>query len=139
MILKSIETAYKNFKERNFDKIYWCIDLHGTCLKNTYNETEFVWINQDVVEALKLISSRKECALIIWSSSHEKYISNVNDFFKKHNIQIDYINQNPEVENTKTGCFDKKFYLSIGVDDKFGFVPEVEWNDIINFYKNICD
>lgn len=134
MILKSIETAYSNFHSRGFDKIYWCIDLHGTCLKNNYNSNELTWLNEDVVEALKIISSRKECRIIIWSSCHENYIPKVREFFKIHSIKIDYFNENPEISNTTTGCFTDKFYFSIGVDDKFGFAPETEWRNIIDFY-----
>lgn len=51
------------------------------------------------------------------------------DFLRSRGISVHYANENPEVGNTATGNFDRKFYFSVVVDDKAGFDPS-EWEDI---------
>ena len=50
-------------------------------------------------------------------------------------IKIDYVNDNPEVKNTDIQCFDKKLYFNVGIDDRFGFNPKIDWVNVIFWYK----
>ena len=135
-IIKAIERAYQIKEERNWDTIYWCIDLHGTCIKSNYVSGEYEWINEDAKQCLQLIASLFESKIIIWSSCYSKEWKDLCSFFNKHNVAISWINSNPNIENTETGCFDDKFYFSVGIDDKFGFDSETDWREIYEYLNN---
>jgi hypothetical protein len=47
--------------------------------------------------------------------------------FLDDGIKFDYINENPEVENTHLQNFEEKLYMNVGLDDKFGFDGENDW------------
>lgn len=135
-LIKAIERAYKIKEERNWDTIYWAIDLHGVCLKSNYENNSFEWINEDAKECLQLIRSLKESKLIMWTSSFFDVQEEALEFFDLHDIYFDYGNQNPEISNTKTGCFDNKFYFSVLLDDKAGFDPDIDWREIYEYLNN---
>jgi hypothetical protein len=69
--------------------------------------------------------------LILWSSCHPEEYSAIIGFLEQHGIAVDYFNENPEIENTPSGNFEKKFYFSILLDDKAGFDPETDWDEIL--------
>jgi len=135
-IIKAIERAYQIKEERNWDTIYWAIDLHGTCLKSNYISGEYEWINEDVKQTLQLIQSLSESAIIFWSSCYPKEQLDIINFCHNSAIQVHYFNSNPEINNSKTGCFDEKFYFSILLDDKAGFDPDTDWKLIYEYLKN---
>jgi hypothetical protein len=135
MITKSIQRAYDVMAARNWDTIYWAIDLHGVCFASTYSKGNYQFINDDCLVALKLISSKPENRLILWSSCYPEEYQPIINFFKAHDIPILGFNENPLEKNTHSGCFDTKFYFSILLDDKAGFDPAVDWQNIIEFYK----
>ena len=41
------------------------------------------------------------------------------------------IEKNPEVGNTSFQNFEAKLYFNVGIDDKFGFEPEIDWIKVI--------
>ena len=135
-IIKSIERAYSLLQERNWDTIYWAIDLHDTCIKSNYVSGEYEWINEDVVKCLQLISNLPNRVMILYSSTYPEEAFKILEFFSNHKIYINYFNNNLSVENTKTGCFDIKFYFSVLLDDKAGFDPETDWKLIYEYLKS---
>ena len=135
-IVKSIKRAYSILLERNWDKVYWCIDLHGVCLKSTYNENDNVFYNDSALKTLQLISSLPESVIILWSSCHYDEQSRVRQLFNDNDINVKYFNENPEISNTLTGDFTNKFYFSILLDDKAGFDPDEDWELIYKYLKN---
>jgi hypothetical protein len=132
MIAKAIQRAYKTMRERNWDTVYWAIDLHGVCLKSNYDNGGYTWINDATVAGLLAISMRPESKIILWSSCHDHEKQAIIDFFAQHGIKVAHFNTNPDEQNTKTGCFDQKFYFSVLLDDKAGFDPDVDWYGVIN-------
>lgn len=130
MIQDAINKAYAQMKERKWNRIYWAIDLHGTCFKCNYVPRTYEWFNDDVVETLKYIQSLPESEIILWSSCYHNEQVNIIEFFKANGINIGYFNQNPYILNTLSGCFNQKFYFSILVDDKAGFDPDTDWKII---------
>lgn len=138
-IITAIQRAYNLLLERNWDKIYWMIDLHGVCFKSNYKKAEYNWINDDVLETLKQIQSYPECEIILWSSCHIDEQFRIIDFFGIHGIDIPFqqFNNNPFVVSTETGCFDEKPYFSVLIDDKAGFEPETDWKIVSNKLKEI--
>lgn len=137
MIENAVRRAYQVMKERNWDSIYWAIDLHSTCIKSNYVNGEYEWINKDAKKCLQYISSLEESKIILWSSIYSKEILSVWDWFENQNIYVEDFNNNPYVNNTKTGCFNKKFYFSILLDDKAGFEPDTDWKVILETLKSI--
>ena len=134
-IIKAIDNAYLKMNLRNWDTIYWAVDLHGVCLKSNYKNNRYEWINEQAKEALQLISRLPESNIILWSSVHHFEITQISVFFAKNNIQVAGFNQNLYEENTEVSCFDEKFYFSVLLDDKAGFDPDTDWQLIIDNLK----
>lgn len=135
MIVKAIEKAYKKMHERNWDKIYYSIDLHDVCLKSNYESGGYEFFNKKAKEGLYMLSNLEESVLIAWSSCHPGEHSDILDFFEAHDIHFSYFNENPLEPSTKTGDFTDKFYFSVLIDDKAGFDPDIHWQEIIDHFK----
>ena len=131
MISKAIDRAFDTMIKRGWDKIYWAIDLHGVCLKSNYESGGYSFINDKVLPGLKAIQDLDESRIILWSSCHNHEKPAIIKFFSDNGINVHYFNENPEEKSTKTGCFDQKFYFSILLDDKAGFDPETDWDNLI--------
>lgn len=71
MITRAISRAYRVMRERNWDTVYWAVDLHGTVLESTYQVGTFQFINQAAETALQYLSSLPETRIIVWSSMHD--------------------------------------------------------------------
>lgn len=132
-LIKVIDKAYSQLEERKWNTIYWCIDLHGTVFKSNYVSQKYEFINDSVLKTLKLISSLPESRIILWSSCYYNEQNKIIRFFRQNKISIFDFNENIDIENTETGMFEEKFYFSIGIDDKFGFEPEIDWDLIYEY------
>ena len=133
--MQFIERAFKRAKEQGWNKIYILVDIHGTILEPSYSTDEsYLWYPY-AKETLKYLSKREDICLILWTSSHKATIEDYLKEFKKYGIYFDYINENPEIKNTELGCFDKKPYFNIGIDDKFGFNAEEDWYELLSEIK----
>lgn len=130
MIVNAIKRAYQVMQERQWDTVYWSIDLHGVCFSSSYERGGYSFVNAEAIAALQAISARPESRLILWSSCHLEEQPDIIAFFMAHNIRIDYFNANPEIPNTLTGDFGSKFYFSVLLDDKAGFDPDTAWAEI---------
>lgn len=128
-LLKAIDRAYRVSQERGWDKVYWSLDLHGTVLEGTYVPGEYKWISPEIPEILRKISEFDETHIILWTSMYDEEILRVVRMFAQAGISIYATNANPGERNTKTGCFDHKFYTSLIVDDKAGFDP-ADWDQV---------
>lgn len=131
MIKKAIDRAFETMIARGWNKIYWAIDLHGVCLKSNYENGGYTFINDRVLPGLKAIQQVEESRIILWSSCHDHEKPAIMDFFESHGIHVHHFNENPEEKSTKTGCFDQKFYFSVLLDDKAGFDPDVDWDELV--------
>lgn len=130
MINRAVLRAYRTMQERNWDTIYWAIDLHGTCFPSTYSQGGYQFINEQCRKTLQLLSSLPETKIILWSGCYPDEQQSIINFFEDNDIRVFAFNENPAEKNTKSGCFDQKFYFSIVVDDKAGFDPEQDWESI---------
>jgi hypothetical protein len=133
-IIKAISRAYKVAKERNWDKIYYAIDLHGVCFPSSYEKGNYQFINEDTLKGLQVISQQKESVIILWSSCYKEEQSKIMEFFRSNGVNVSYFNKNPNEANTNTGDFSEKFYFSVLLDDKAGFDPELDWKKIIYYF-----
>jgi hypothetical protein len=130
-ILKAINRAFNTAIERNEPLIYWAVDLHGVVFRSNYHQGGYTFTHPNAIEALRRISGVSDYRLILWSSCHPGEYPAIIEFLGQHGIKVDFFNENPEVENTPSGNFEKKFYFSILLDDKAGFDPDTDWNVIL--------
>jgi len=133
-IVKAIKRALRVSVERNEPLIYWAVDLHGVVFQSNYHQGGYTFTTPKAIEALRLISQVPDNRLILWSSCHPEEYPAIISFLAQHGIAVDYFNENPEVENTPSGNFEKKFYFSILLDDKAGFDPDTDWEEILGLF-----
>lgn len=132
-IVKAVAKAYAVMQARNWDTVYWAVDLHGVCLKSNYQTNSYEWINEAAKRALKVISSLPESKIILWSSVYTNEMHNIIEFFNKEGINIHGFNKNFHENSNDVSCFEEKFYFSVLLDDKAGFDPDTDW-DAITYY-----
>jgi hypothetical protein len=134
MILNAIRNAFATQQKRNWEKTYWAFDIHGTMILPNYQAgnipTEFYPFAK---ETLQEISKRKDICLILYTCSHPHEIVDYLAYFKSLGIRFDYVNKNPEAENTAYGNYTDKLYFNVLFEDKAGFNPETDWEAVLNF------
>lgn len=139
-ICEAFDSALTRMYEKNWDNIYILVDIHGTVLKPSYHNKEQYEFYNSSQYVLQLLSSLKFVKLIMWTSSTQEAINNYLNVFENNGIHFDYVNENPEVialsSDPNSSDFSNKYYFNIGFDDKFGFDPENDWNDLLK-YLNI--
>ena len=134
-IIKAIDKAIEKRKERGYDYLYWCIDIHGVILEPTYKlNNDGANFYEMGIKTLKLISSFPVNKIILWSSSHETPFNKVVEDLKNLGVRVDYVNECP---STALCDFSKKFYVDLILDDKAGFDPDNDWEIIYNFLKEM--
>ena len=132
-IEKSFDSAFKRMRDRNWEKIYVLVDIHDTVFEACYHEKEEHKWYPFAKEALDIMSHAQQISLILWTSTYENVINDYVEYFKTNGIRFDYINRNTETENTSLSCFDEKTYFNVGIDDKFGFEAETDWEIVYNY------
>lgn len=129
----AFRTALKNKKERGWDTVYWCIDVHDTILKGKYESDQDYEFYPDAIKVLKWISEQEDHRIIIWTCSYAKEFDRLRSYmFCKYGIRLDYHNENPECGDTEIAEFTDKFYFNILLDDKAGFDARKDWTDLKN-------
>lgn len=129
-IRKAFEAAFIRMREKNWEKIYVAVDIHDTILRACYDNEETYDYFPLAKETLQAMSLRQDICLILWSSCHRDKLAEYARHFQDDGITFDYINENPEVENTHLQNFGEKLYMNVGLDDKFGFDAETDWATI---------
>jgi hypothetical protein len=132
----AIKKAYKTAKIKNWDTIYVMIDVHDTIMDSNYKNCRMDFFPEAIL-ALQKISKLPEVYLSLYTCCYELdanvYISRL----KELDIDIKSVNTTP-IKNTTYGCFDKKPYFSILIDDKAGFDPS-EWSYISDYFYKYRD
>ena len=128
-ITSCISKQYKVAKSRNWDRMYWAIDLHGTLILPNYEKmkAEDVVYYQDAMEAMQALTARSDIRLIMYTCSHPAEIEEYKKRFHADGIHFDWVNCNPDVAQTEYGYYEDKPYFNVMLDDKAGFDPEVDW------------
>jgi hypothetical protein len=135
MITRAVRTAYKKMQDRNWDTIYYLVDLHETVFHSDYDNVALN-IYPEAKKALQYLCMLPETKIILWSSVYEQDKETYINELKTYGIVVDAFNVNPFEGNTKMGCFSEKPYFSVVIDDKAGFIPS-EWTDIMDVVKEI--
>ena len=133
MILESIKTSFEEKEQRGWDSLYYYFDIHGTILVPDYDNTTLEFY-PFAKEALQLIANYPSIVIGLYTCSYPKEIARYVKFFKENNINFRYVNKNPEVANTRLGCFTDKLYFNVLFEDKAGFRP-YQWEEVYNFFK----
>ena len=131
-IEKSFDNAFKRMKDRNWEHIYVLVDIHDTIFEACYHEKENHKWYPFAKEALQIMSYANNISLILWTSSHKESINEYLEYFKANGISFDMVNSNIETKNNELSCFDEKTYFNVGIDDKFGFDAETDWETVYN-------
>ena len=132
-IEKSFDNAFKRMVERKWDKIYVLVDIHDTIFEACYHEKESHKWYPFAKESLQIMSYSRNISLILWTSSHKESINEYLEYFKANGISFDMVNSNGETKNNELSCFDEKTYFNVGIDDKFGFDAETDWEAVYNY------
>lgn len=138
-IINSIKINHFEYKvKRGWDKTYWFFDIHGTILKPnyTYGNTPKDFYPY-AKEALQYICKLPDVCMVIYTCSHPHEIEEYVKLFADCGIKFDYINENPEVPTDINGygCYDKKPYMNVLFEDKAGFDPLTEWEEVLKLMK----
>lgn len=136
-LIKYITKLFDERYDNGYDTIYIMVDIHNTILKPSFEKEETFIYFPYAKETLQLLSNMEDIKLIMWSSCYEDKILMYLEHFKENGIYFDYVNENPEYGNLSFACFDVKFYYDIGIDDKFGFDAEIDWEILYNTFKLI--
>lgn len=132
-IENSFDRAFARMRRRNWEHIYVLVDIHDTVFEACYhNEEKHKWY-PFAKEALQLMSYATNIKLILWTSSYREIINEYLEYFKANSISFDMVNSNSETTNNELSCFDEKTYFNVGIDDKFGFDAETDWESVYNY------
>jgi hypothetical protein len=137
-ILKALNNAYDLKEKRNWDKLFFFFDLHGTVIKPNYKygdiPSEFY---PHALETLQFLTKIDDVCMIIFTCSHPHEIELYIKIFNSNSVTFDHINENPEVltQSGGYGCYDKKPYMNVLFEDKAGFDGNEDWLPVLNFLK----
>ena len=137
-IIRAIKQSFLDMERKGFDKLYYFVDLHSTCIKPNYTAgaipTEFYPMAK---EALQLLSNSDEICLIMYTCSQPNEVVEYIKFFEENGIKFDYLNENPEVTTMEGGYgnYDTKPYFNVLMDDKCGFSGDEDWEPIHTLFS----
>jgi hypothetical protein len=131
-----IQKMFANSFKKEWYETYWAIDLHGTIVKPNYKDVSWpAEYYPYAKKTLQLLTKRPDIKMILWTSSFPHEIEEYVEKFKEDEIFFDGVNENPGIssKNGNFGFYEKKFYCNIMLDDKAGFNPEVEWEQLYTY------
>ena len=126
-IVNAFKSAFNQQKYKGWDYIYVAIDVHDTIFKASYKKHDDCEFFKYAKRSLQLMTINPNIKLILWTASYPEAIERYLSVFEDNGIHFDYVNENPEVVNTDLASFQDKMYFNVGIDDKFGFEPEIDW------------
>ncbi len=137
-IKKAFAQAYADMIRKNYQEIYVFVDIHSTVSYPSYKDADHsVNYYPLAKEALQLLSTKKDVILIMYSCTPMEVCTKQSKVFAEDDIFFKYINDNPEVTSADStyGCYEHKPFFNVLLDDKAGFDPAVDWQEIIDFYE----
>lgn len=138
-IVNGIKKAFKNQKERGWDRIYYFFDIHETILYPDYNNTDPLKFYPHAKEVLQHLSKREDISINLYTCSYPDEIKRYLKFFEENGIVFEYANKNPEAKNTKYGYYEEKPYYNVLFEDKAGFDPEKDWILVKYYFQEYFD
>ena len=141
-ILRAIRVQHFEAMERHktWDFTYWAFDLHQTIIIPNY---EYGNIPKEFYpyakEVLQMLSKRDDIVMYMYTCSHpheqEEYVK----YFEEMGIDFKWVNKNPEVKTDKQGYgyYEDKPYFNVLFEDKAGFDPYEDWEDIRDYFNGL--
>ena len=133
-VVRSIElNHFQGMEKKGWDKTYWLFDLHSTVIKPNY---EYGNIPREFYphakEVLQMLSERDDVCMAIYTCSHPHEVEQYKVYFEEHGIKFEFVNKNPEVKTEEGGYgyYEDKPYMNVLFEDKAGFDPENEWEEV---------
>lgn len=117
------------------DKMYVKVDIHETIMRPTHTVEMSTEFYPHALKALKFMSEHPRICLIIWTSTLPETTLKYVELFKKHDINFDYVNSNPEIASTEYADFSTKFFMNVLLDDKAGFNAETDWEPLSDYFE----
>ena len=140
-LLLWIKKMFNHAEKKQWYETYHCFDIHGVISKPDYRKDGSKFkINYYpyAKETLQFLTkNRPDMILFLFTSSYKKEIECYMEQFEKDGIFFKYVNENPEVSDSKGsfGYYDKKPYFNSYFEDKSGFNPEKDWKPIYKYFK----
>jgi hypothetical protein len=138
-VIKSIMVNHFEMKEkRGWDKTFWAFDIHSTILKPNYTYGDIPKVFYPMAkEVLQFVTKLPDVCMFVYTCSHPNEIAEYLAFFETHDIHFEYVNENPEVktQNNGYGNYDTKPYMNVLFEDKSGFDPYIEWQEVYDLLR----
>lgn len=134
--VKAFINANTRKDERDWDTLYILLDIHGTVLLPNWDGVahEFYPL---AVEALQEICKDPTYKIIMWTCSKEEDRAIYKKMLEDRGINIYAVNENPDTEGVLDwGDYSQKLYCNVLLDDKSGFDPYEEWQEILDYLKD---
>jgi hypothetical protein len=116
--------------------IFVGVDMHQTVVKPTWSNDASEEFYSKALQTMQMMSEDPEVTLILWTSSvpeqAQAYLENMKDL----GVEFKYFNENPEAANTPYGDYTRKLYFNVGLDDKFGFMPDEDWPALWDLFRD---
>jgi len=131
--INAFKNANKRKHDRGWDTLYILLDIHGTVMKNNWDGIahEFYPL---AIETLQEISKDPTYKIIMWTCSKEEDRKVYKKLLEDRGINIYAVNENPDTEGTLDwGDYSQKLYCNVLLDDKAGFDPDKEWQEILDY------
>jgi len=138
-VLQWIKKMFNHAKKKEWFETYWAIDIHGTIsIPDFRKDSAKITYYPYAKETLQLMSEREDIKMIMYTSSYPEEIEVYQKTFKKDGIIFDFINENPDVSDSKGsfGYYYDKPYFNVLMEDKAGFKPEIVWKYLYKYFKN---
>ena len=127
---KPVDLFEDFWKHPRYEYCYILVDIHNTVFKPSFDKPEEFEYFPLAKQCLQELSNNSKVKLIFWSGCYPDKIEMYLKHFEENGIHFDYVNENPECENSSYACLDKKFYFDLGFDDRFGFEGNIDWKEL---------
>lgn len=137
-LLVWIEKMFNHAKNQNWFYVYFAIDIHGVISQPDYRKTlKEITYYPYAKETLQLLSQREDIVMFLFTSSYPEEVQKYVEIFKKDDINFKYVNENPEISESKGsfGYYEKKPYFNVYFEDKSGYNPLTDWKPIYRYFK----
>lgn len=141
MITEAFRNAFSIMAERSWDKIAVAVDLHGTVLKPNYGIELAQEFYPGAEECLKYMSTRGDIVMFMYSCTPTNLKNMYNTMFVSKGIHIhtsiNDVYKLMDITSSVYQSFSEKPYFNVLLEDKAGFNPETDWEELLKYFKNI--
>ncbi len=136
--------AWEDASNKGYDHVVIAIDLHGTIIDTkifnttpgSFEDKVRASILRPAITALQKLSVHPSISMFIYSGTRKCHLRKLIDILRdQYRINID-LEYSSNIQHASQS-FKRKPYYSILLDDKAGFDPDVDWDEINSFTRNL--